>query len=95
MRVANFYVDAWCSEGAVHTYHSAMADIEAGRNLHTTQMCLLNKVKDYDLIRIHSVYDLIEISNKYDGTYYCNRTRRTLRRVNDFFHLWENGEFDR
>ena len=95
MRVANFFVDAWCDEGAVHTYHSAMADIEAGRDLRTTQMCLLNKVKDYDLIRIHSAYDLINIFNNHDGTYSCDRTQRVLRRTNDFFRLWENGEFDR
>ena len=37
----------------------------------------------------------IVIVNNHDGTYSCDRTQRTLRRVNDFFHLWENGEFER
>jgi hypothetical protein len=59
-------------------------------------MCLLNKVKDYDLIRIvEGPADVIEIINNHDGSYSCDRTDRTLRRVHSFFHLWENGEFRR
>ena len=58
-------------------------------------MCMLDHVKDYDLIRIvNSDDDMAEITNNHDGTYSCDRTQRTLRRANNFFHLWENGEFD-
>lgn len=93
MRTATFHVDAWCAQDAIHTYHSALAEIEAGRDVCTTQMCMLNHVKDYDRIRIIRAYDCIDIYNNHDGTYTCDRTQRRLRRVHNFFHLWENGEF--
>ena len=95
MRTATFYVDAWCSQDAIHTYHSALAEIEAGRDVRTTQMCMLNHVKDYDRIRIIRVDDAIDIYNNHDGTYSCDRTQRVLRRINNFFNLWENGDFDK
>ena len=94
MMTATFHVDAWCAQDAMHTYHSALAEIEAGRDVRTTQMCMLNHVKDYDRIRIIRADDAIDIFNNHDGTYSCDRTSRQLRVGSDFFHLWENGEFD-
>ena len=92
-RVATFY-PSYYEELTVHTYESAKEIVDEGVSVRTTQMCLLNKVKDYDLVRIHSAYDIINIFNNHDGTYSCDRTQRVLRRGNDFFKLWENGEFD-
>ena len=81
---------------ATHCHSTAMRAIERDLDIRTTQMCMLNKVKDYDMIRIVDGYDdIIEIVNNHDGTYSCDRTQRVLRRANDFFKLWENGEFDR
>jgi len=58
-------------------------------------MCLLNDVKDYDVIRIVSnPTDVVEIINNHDKTYECDRTKKELRVVHNFFKLWENGEFD-
>jgi hypothetical protein len=71
-----------------------MRAIECDLDISTTQMCMRKKVKDYDLIRIvEGPADVIEIINNGDGSYSCDRTDRTLRRANSFFHLWENGEF--
>lgn len=94
MKTAKFYVDAWCAEDAIHTYHSALAEIEAGRDVRTTQMCMLNHVKDYDRIRIIRVDDAIDIFNNHDGTYSCDRTDKEIRRVHNLFKMWESGEFD-
>jgi len=94
MKVATFY-PSYYEELTVHTYESAKEIVDEGVSVRTTQMCMLNHVKGYDLIRIvNSKDDVIEIKNNHDGTYSCDRTQRTLRRANDFFHLWENGEFD-
>ena len=96
MRTATFYPTPYGSMLATHTYEMTRRHIEAGYDIDTTQMCLLNKVKDYDLIRIvEGPADVIEIINNGDGSYSCDRTDRTLRRANSFFHLWENGEFRR
>ena len=99
MRVAKFYPffrTARESRATAHTYRYVMEEIEAGHDVYTTQMCMLNHVKDYDVIRIaDGPDDVIEIVNNHDGTYSCDRTQRVLRRVNDFFRLWENGEFER
>lgn len=95
MRVATFYPTRYGSTDATCTYEIAMWQVDRMLNIRTTQMCMLNHVKGYDLIRIvNSKDDVIEIKNNHDGTYSCDRTQRTLRRANDFFHLWENGEFD-
>lgn len=99
MRVATFFPSRKTARASIptaYTYRYAMEEIEAGHDLYTTQMCMLNKVKDYDVIRIVEDHDdVIEIINNGDGSYSCDRTDRTLRRVNSFFHLWENGEFRR
>jgi len=99
MRVAKFYPScktARASMATAYTYWYASEEIEAGHDVYTTQMCMLNHVKDYDLICIvDGPDDVIEIANNHDGTYSCDRTQRVLRRSNNFFHLWENGEFDR
>ena len=95
MRVATFYPTPYGSMLATHTYETSMRFIENEQNVHTTQMCTLNEVKDYDVIRIiEGPDDVIEIVNNHDGTYSCDRTQRVLRRINNFFRLWENGEFD-
>ena len=95
MRTATFYPNDYPSY-AVHTYKTARECVGVGTSFMTTQMCMLNHVKDYDLIRIvNSDDDVVEIFNNHDGTYSCDRTQRVLRRVNDFYKLWENGEFDR
>lgn len=95
MRVATFY-PSYYEELTVHTYESAKEIVDEGMSVRTTQMCMLNHVKGYDLIRIvNSEDDVIKIVNNHDGTYSCDRTQRVLRRVNDFFRLWENGEFER
>ncbi len=96
MKTATFYPTPYGSMLATYTYEISMRFIENEQNVQTTQMCLLNKVKDYDAIRIvEGPDDVIEIINNGDGSYSCDRTDRTLRRVNSFFHLWENGEFRR
>ena len=95
MKTATFYPTPYGSLDAAHAYSTALYEIERGLNVRTTQMCLLNDVKDYDMIRIVSnPTDVAEIINNHDGTYSCTRTQRTLRRAHNFFHLWENGEFD-
>jgi hypothetical protein len=95
MRTATFYPTQHGSFGCLLTYEATMRAIERLEpDLRTTQMCMLDKVKDYDVIRIVSQYDVIEIVNNHDGTYSCDKTSRTLRRANKFFRLWENGEFD-
>lgn len=95
MKMATFYPNDY-EELTIHTYRVAREAADNGMSMSTTQMCLLNKVKDYDVIRIvEGPDDVIKIVNNGDGTYSCDRTDRTLRRVNSFFHLWENGEFRR
>jgi hypothetical protein len=95
MRTATFYPTPYGSMLATHTYEMTRRHIEAGYDIDTTQMCLLNKVKDYDLIRIvSSKDDVIEIRNNHDGTYSCDRTDRELRRIHSFLHMWENGVFE-
>lgn len=95
-KTATFFPTPYGSMLATHTYETVMRAIERDIDISTTQMCMLNKVKDYDLIRIvEGPADVIEIINNGDGSYSCDRTDRTLRRVNSFFHLWENGEFRR
>ena len=95
MRVATFFPTPYGSMLATHCHSTAMQFIKNGQNVQTTQMCTLNKVKGYDVIRIVEGSDnVIEIVNNHDGTYSCDRTQRVLRRANDFFKLWENGEFD-
>ncbi len=96
MKSATFYPTPYGAMLATYAYEASMRFIENELNVQTMQMCLLNKVKDYDVIRIvEGPDDVIEIVNNHDGTYSCGRTQRTLRRANDFFHLWENGEFER
>lgn len=96
MKTATFYPTPYGSMLATYTYETSMRFIDNEQNVQTTQMCLLNKVKDYDVIRIvEGPADVIEIINNGDGSYSCDRTDRTLRRANNFFHLWENGEFRR
>ena len=94
MSTITFYPTTHGSMLATHTYQSTLGCIERGEDVETTQMCALNRAKGYDIIRIlECPDDVIEIFNNHDGTYSCDRTRRVLRRANDFFKLWENGEF--
>lgn len=96
MSTATFYPSQYGTLTATHTYRGALDMIRHGLDVRTTQMCLLNKVKEYDVITIvEGPDDVITIINNRDGTYECDRTSRTLRRINSFFHLWENGEFDK
>lgn len=98
MRTVTFYPTAYGGMFATHAYEVALSRLRTGEDVETTQMCLLGHPgsKEYDLIRIVSgPDDVIEIHNNHDGTYDCDRTERRLRRVHDFFHLWENGGFDR
>ena len=95
MSTITFYPTPYGSMFAAHTYEWTLRAIRAGEDVETTQMCLLNEAKDYDLIRIvSSQADVIEIRNNHDGTYECDRTDRCIRRANSFFHMWENGVFD-
>jgi len=95
MKTATFYPTPYGSMDATCTYEIAMWQVDRKLNIRTTQMCMLNHVKGYDLIRIvNSKDDVIEIANNHDGTYSCDRTSRQLRRGNNFFSLWENGAFD-
>ena len=95
MRTATFYPNDYPSY-AVHTYKTVRELMDVGMSFMTTQMCMLSHVKDYDLIRIvNSDDDVVEIRNNHDGTYECDRISRKLRRIHNFFHLWENGEFDK
>ena len=95
MRVATFY-PSYYEELTVHTYESAKEIVDEGMSVRTTQMCMLNHVKGYDLIRIvNSEDDVIEIVNNHDGTYSCDRTDKEIRRVHNLFKMWESGVFDR
>ena len=96
MRVAVFYPNGVINlSSLLHSYARAKEAVDAGLSIFTTQMCLLNHVKDYDLIRIvNSEDDVIEIVNNHDGTYSCDRTDKELRYRHDLFRLWESGEFD-
>lgn len=95
MKIATFYPTPYGSLDAAHAYSTALYEIESGLNVRTTQMCLLNDVKDYDVIRIVSnPTDVVEIINNHDKTYECDRTKKELRVGHNFFKLWENGVFD-
>lgn len=94
MKVATFFPTPRCFGATCYCYSTVARAIKRDLDIKTTQMCMLNKVKDYDVIRIaEGPDDVIEITNNHDGTYSCDRTQRVLRRTNDFFKLWENGEF--
>ena len=98
MKTATFYPKPHIKHcfSATHYHSTATQAIERDLDIRTTQMCMLNKVKDYDVVRIVEVPDdVIEIVNNHDGAYSCDRTQRVLRYANDFYKLWENGEFDR
>lgn len=95
MKVATFYPTRYGSIDATCTYEIAMWQVERKLNIRTTQMCILNHVKDYDLIHIvNSKDDVIEIVNNHDGTYSCDRTDKEIRRAHNLFKMWENGVFD-
>lgn len=95
MKTVTFYPTPYGSMDAAHTYSTSLYEIERGLNVRTTQMCLLNDVKDYDVIRIVSnPTDVVEIINNHDKTYECDRTEKELRVGHNFFKLWENGVFD-
>lgn len=103
MKSAAFYPNGSVNLSTLlHSYARTKEAIDAGLDIFTTQMCMLNHVKDYDRIDIDyndDFYDIdasriVTITNNHDGTYSCDRTQRVLRRINNFFHLWENGEFD-
>ena len=95
MKTATFYPTPYGSLDATHTFSTTLYEIERGLNVRTTQMCLLNDVKDYDVIRIVSnPTDVVEIINNHDKTYECDRTKKELRVGHNFFKLWENGVFD-
>lgn len=93
-QVATFCPTTYGSMFAIHTYENTRHLIDCGEDVTTTQMCLINRAKGYDIIRIvNGPQDVIEIINNHDNTYSCDRTQRKLRRVHNLFHLWENGEF--
>ena len=95
MKVATFYPTPYGSMDAAHAYSTALYEIESGLDVRTTQMCLLNDVKDYDVIRIVSnPTDVVEIINSHDKTYECDRTKKEIRTVHNLFKLWESGEFE-
>lgn len=109
MKVATFYPN-WTSEDVnmLHGYRDTLRALARGVNVHTTQMCLLDSAKDYDVIRIletellvrkllpvegnHS--NVIVITNNHDGSYSLNGTSRVLWQTNSIFRLWEMGEFE-
>lgn len=103
MRVAVFYPNGVinCSS-LLLSYARTKEAIDAGLSLFTTQMCMLNHVKDYDRIDIDynkDFYDIdhrkiVTITNNHDGTYTCDRTDKEIRGAHDLFSLWENGDFD-
>lgn len=100
MSVATFYPTyptyICFNHSVVHYYDTALAYIHRGANVRTTQMCLLNEVKDYDEIRIvNGPDDVVRIVNNHDGTYGCDRTDREIRFANNLLKMWENGVFDR
>ena len=97
MRTATFYPTQHGLFGSMLTYEATMRAIERREpDLRTTQMCLLNNVKDYDLIRIvEGPDDVIEIVNNHDGIYSCDRTDKEIRMVHNLFKMWESGVFDR
>ena len=91
-----FYPTLYGAMLAHHTYRSTLEAIESGRDVETTQMCMLNEAKDYDLIRIvNGPDDVIEIHNNHDGTYECERAGGRLLFAHSLFKLWENGWFDK
>lgn len=98
MSTVTLYPTRYGSEGALHLYDESKVAIEKGVDVRTTQMCMLNNphIKDYDTILIvFGDGDVAEIVNMHDKTYYCDRTQRCLRYAHNFYHLWENGEFDK
>lgn len=98
MSTITFYPTGYGSLLAYHTYSATLSQLKTGEDVKTSQMCFLNspEAKEYDLIRIvNGPDDVIEIRNNHDGTYGCDRTERELRRIHNFFRLWESGEFDR
>lgn len=95
MSIATFYPTQCGTLTATHTYRDALDVIRKRQDIHTTQMCLLNEAKEYDVIRIvESPDDVITIVNNHDGTYDCERTDKCLRYAHNFFKMWEAGVFD-
>ena len=100
MSTVTLYPTRYGSEGALHLYDESKAAIERGEDVRTTQMCMLNNghIKDYDkIIIVFGEGDIAEIVNMHDKykTYMCDRTERELRYAHNFYHLWENGVFDK
>lgn len=80
----------------INTYDTCMLVLAARMSFETMQMCLLMEpyVKEYDHIRIvNRDSDVVDIVNNHDGTWSCDRTDRVLRDGNDFYRLWQEGEF--
>lgn len=97
MSVATFYPTYQYPDYDVdHYYDTALMGIRFGASVKTTQMCLLNEVKDYDEIHIvNGPDDVVRIVNNHDGTYECDRTDKELRYAHNLLRLWEGGEFNR
>ena len=103
MRVATFYPNGTINlHSLLHSYARTKEAIDAGLDIFTTQMCMLNHVKDYDQIDIdynENFHDIdasriVTITNNHDGTYSCDRTDKEIRVAHNLFSLWENGGLD-
>ena len=95
-KVVTFYPDAPIGLFVIHSYNQATNAIEHGLSFRTTQMCMLNHVKDYDRIIIVSKIKkgVTEIINNHDGTFSCSNGHKDLLFTQNWFNLWENGEFE-
>lgn len=95
MRTITFYPTLYGAMLAHHTYRSTLEAIESGRDVETTQMCMLSHAEGFDVIRIvNAPGDVIEIVSNHDGTYECERAGGRLLFAHSLFKLWENGGFD-
>lgn len=95
-KVVTFYPDETTSLFILHSYSQVTNAIKRGLSFKTTQMCMLNHVKHYDRIIIvtKSGKGMSEIINNHDGTFSCSNLDKDIRFEQDWFRLWESGEFE-